>query len=151
LTADCRLSVTVRPARDGAEVQAAMNLRVRVFVGEQGVSPEEERDGLDDAAIHMVALDESGVIGTCRLRPAHGGTGKLERMAVEARTRNLGVGGALLRGTEDEARSRGANEIVLNAQIGARRFWASHGYVAEGETFLEAGIEHVRMRKALDG
>ena len=128
-----------------------MDLRDRVFVGEQGVSPEEERDGLDDAAIQMVALDESGVVATCRLRLVDGGTGKLERMAVETRSRNLGVGGVLLSATEEEARSRGASEMVLNAQVGARRFWASHGYAAEGEVFMEAGIEHISMRKALDG
>jgi predicted GNAT family N-acyltransferase len=39
--------------------------------------------------------------------------------------------------------------MVLNAQRRAEPFYASHGYAAEGETFMEAGIEHVRMRKAL--
>jgi predicted GNAT family N-acyltransferase len=68
LSADCRLTVTVRPARSAKEVEAAQDLRVRVFCDEQGVSPEEELDGLDHDAVHIVALDESGVIATCRLR-----------------------------------------------------------------------------------
>jgi predicted GNAT family N-acyltransferase len=70
-------------------------------------------------------------------------------MAVEVRSRGLGVGGRLLEGAEEEARSRGATRIVLNAQRRAEEFYGAHGYVAEGETFVEAGIEHVRMRKEL--
>jgi predicted GNAT family N-acyltransferase len=38
---------------------------------------------------------------------------------------------------------------VLNAQRRAEAFYGANGYVAEGEPFLDAGIEHVRMTKAL--
>jgi len=149
LRADCRLTVNVRPARDAAEVETAMDLRMRVFVGEQGVDRDEELDGRDGEAIHIVALDESGVIATCRLRSVEPGVWKLERMAVEARFRDLGVGGRLLAGAEEEARARGAREMLLNAQLPAEPFYTSHGYQAEGEKFVEAGIEHIAMRKAL--
>jgi predicted GNAT family N-acyltransferase len=148
LSADCRLTLTVRPARDAAEVEAAMDLRVRVFCGEQGVSGEEELDGLDEEALQIVALDESGVIATCRLRD-RGGEWKLERMAVEARVRGLGVGARLLAGAEDEARTRGAEQMVLHAQIRAEPFYATNGYAPEGERFMDAGIEHIAMRKRL--
>jgi predicted GNAT family N-acyltransferase len=33
--------------------------------------------------------------------------------------------------------------------VQAEAFYAAHGYVPEGETFVEAEIEHVRMRKSL--
>jgi predicted GNAT family N-acyltransferase len=140
--------VTVRVARDAAEVKDAQDLRVRVFCGEQGVTPEEELDSLDAGATQIVALDESGVIATCRLR-FMGGVAKLERMAVERRFRELGVGARLLAGAEDQARAQGAGTIVLHAQRRAEGFYGSNGYVPEGETFMEAEIEHVRMRKAL--
>ena len=149
MTADCRLTVTVRPARDEAEIKAAMDLRVRLFVDEQGVSPEEELDYLDEEALQVVAVDESGVVATCRMRDIGDGAWKLERMAVEQRLRNLGVGARLLAGAEREARERGASEIALHAQRRAVRFYAAHGYVAEGEPFMEAEIEHLRMRKGL--
>jgi len=148
LSADCRLTLTVRPARDAAEVDAAQDLRVRVFCEEQGVSREEELDEFDSDATHVVALDESGVVATCRLREVDGAW-KLERMAVERRLRGLGAGGRLLREAEAIARERGVSTMVLNAQMRARDFYAGHGYTPEGETFLEAGIEHVRMTKAL--
>jgi predicted GNAT family N-acyltransferase len=149
LSADCRLTVTVRQVRTDAEVEAALDLRVKVFCGEQGVSEEEETDDLDQVAVHIVGLDESGVIATCRLREIGEGQWKLERMVVEKRLREAGVGSRLLAGAEEEARSRGAAEMVLNAQTRAEAFYASNGYAAEGDRFLEADIEHVRMRKAL--
>jgi predicted GNAT family N-acyltransferase len=151
LSADCRLAVTVRPARSKAEIEAAKRLRVRVFCEEQGVPWEEELDPLDDESLHIVGLDESGVIATCRLRfiEGDGGAAKLERMAIEARLRRLGVGGKLLGGAEAEAREGGASTMLLHAQRRAEAFYAAHGYLAEGETFMEAGIEHVLMRKAL--
>jgi len=158
LSADFHPTLTIRPARDEAEVQQAQRLRVRVFCDEQGVSRDLELDGLDDESVQLVALDETGVVATCRLRligdaPAQE-TGaapecKLERMVVESRLRRLGVGGKLLAAAEDWGRDEGAVAMVLNSQIRAEPFYASHGYAAEGEAFMEAGIEHVRMRKAL--
>jgi predicted GNAT family N-acyltransferase len=141
----------VRVARDAAEIDAAMELRVRVFVDEQGVDPGEELDDLDERSLQVVGLDDSGVIATCRVRDLGGGEWKLERMAVERRLRGNGVGVRLLEGAEREARERGAAEMVLHAQLRVEAFYAAHDYVPEGETFLEAEIEHVRMRKALDG
>jgi predicted GNAT family N-acyltransferase len=132
------------------EIEAAMDLRIRVFCGEQGVSEEEERDDLDAEATQIVALDDTGVIATCRLQYLdNGDVCKLERMVVESRLRELGVGGRLLAGAEAEAREHGSSQMLLHAQRRAEGFYAAHGYVPEGETFTEAGIEHVRMTKAL--
>jgi predicted GNAT family N-acyltransferase len=143
--------VTVRPADDAKEIQAAMDLRIKVFIGEQGVAAAEEKDDFDEVSLQIVGLDDTGVIATCRLRDLGSGEWKLERMAVERRLRGNGVGRQLLAGAESEARERGAREMVLHAQRRAEGFYAANGYVAEGEVFLEAEIEHVRMRKALDG
>jgi predicted GNAT family N-acyltransferase len=150
LSADCRLTLTVRPAREATELRAAMDLRVRVFCDEQGVDRRVELDGLDDEATQIVALDESGVIATCRLRLV-GRSCKLERMAVERRYRGAGAGRKLLEGAEDEARGQGARTMTLHAQRRAEGFYAGAGYVAEGETFIEEGIEHVAMTKRLGG
>jgi predicted GNAT family N-acyltransferase len=141
--------VTVRVARDAAELKDAQDLRVRVFCGEQGVAPELELDGLDDEATHIVALDESGVIATCRLRFS-GESCKLERMAVETDRRGLGVGMRLLEGAEDEARRQGAGEVELKGQVAARGFYERGGYTVLSEEIVEdAGIDHVRMSRAL--
>jgi predicted GNAT family N-acyltransferase len=148
LSADCRLTLTVRQAREDAEVAAAQELRVRVFCDEQGVSRSEELDEFEDSATHVVALDETGVVATCRLREVEDGV-KLERMAVERRLRGLGAGARLLEGAEALARERGAERVILHAQTRAQGFYGGQGYEPEGERFDEAGIEHVRMTKSL--
>lgn len=125
-----------------------MDLRVRVFCDEQGVAREAELDGLDDEATQIVALDQRGIIATCRLRFLDDGC-KLERMAVERRHRGGGGGSRLLEAAEDEARRQGASVMLLHAQRRAEGFYAAAGYQAEGEPFDEEGIEHVRMTKPL--
>ncbi|MNC99759.1 hypothetical protein D3C83_181530 [compost metagenome] len=36
-------------------------------------------------------------------------------------------------------------KIYLNAQVAAMNFYAREGFVAEGEMFMEAGIQHFKM------
>ena len=138
-----------------------MDLRTRVFCDEQGVGKAEEFDGLDDEALQMVVLDDSAVIGTCRLRILRGMPGreaedmpvgrvcKLERMAVERDLRGSGAGAALLAACEEAARSEGAEAMLMHAQRRAEGFYAGQGYEVEGEEFMEADIPHVRMTKPL--
>jgi predicted GNAT family N-acyltransferase len=140
--------VEVRPALDEGEVEAAQELRLRVFGGEQGIPREGEIDGLDPASTHIVAVRRGSVIGTCRLRFGNGRC-KLERMVVDQSLRRTGVGRELVEGAEREAQRRGAPEMVLHAQRQVEAFYAECGYVPEGETFLEEGIPHVLMRKRL--
>ena len=131
-------------------MDAALDLRVRVFCGEQGVSRESELDPYDDRAVHMVGVDDDGtVIATCRLLLFDDGECRLGRMVVAAERRGDGVGRDLLAAAQAEAASRGAREIVLHAQTQAERFYAGSGYVPEGNRFMEEGIEHIQMRKPI--
>jgi predicted GNAT family N-acyltransferase len=141
-------TVALRRARDAAERSAAAELRIRVFCDEQGVSREEEIDGRDDDAVHLVAIQRGAVIGTCRLL-FEGTTCKLGRLVVAREARRRGIGGRLLALAEKEARAAGAARIVLNAQTRARGVYRAAGYTERGARFMEAGIEHVRMERAL--
>lgn len=137
----------VRRANGADEVARALELRRKVFVDEQGVAPEEEIDGRDDEALHLVAVDSGGaVIGTCRLL-ADGPVVKLGRMAVARAARGQGIGARLLELADAEA-PPGAERIVLAAQLPAVALYERAGYRRQGEIFLDAGIEHVRMEKA---
>ena len=145
--------MTVRPTEAAREIDAAHELRRRVFLGEQMVDAKDDFDEHEATATQVVALDDSGVVATCRLREyGEGGRDmKLERMAVERRLRGSGVGSRLLAGAEEVGRERGARRMVLHAQTQAQGFYAANGYEPEGELFIEAGIEHVRMSKDLAG
>jgi predicted GNAT family N-acyltransferase len=139
----------VRPARDRSEVDAALALRYDVFCVEQGVSLEEERDGRDDEALHLVVLDDGEVVGTCRLL-AEGSEVKLGRMAVASSHRGRRLAAALLVEADARARELGARRIVLAAQLSAQAVYERAGYAPYGDVFLDAGIEHVMMGKALE-
>jgi predicted GNAT family N-acyltransferase len=141
-------TVALRRARDAAERSAAAELRIRVFCDEQGVSRQEEIDGRDDEAVHLVAIEHGAVVGTCRLLFA-GTTCRLGRLVVEREARGRGIGGRLLALAEQEAHAAGAERIVLNAQTRARGLYRAAGYTERGGRFVEAGIEHVGMERPL--
>ena len=139
----------VRPARDQSEVDAALALRYEVFCGEQGVSLAEERDGRDNEALHLVVVEHGGVIGTCRLL-AHEAEVKLGRMAVAPAHRGRRQAAELLVEADAAARELHAQRITLAAQLSAQALYERAGYAPYGDVFLDAGIEHVMMGKALE-
>jgi predicted GNAT family N-acyltransferase len=127
----------------------AFALRHAVFVVEQGVPLELERDEHDATAFHAVALAGDRCVGTGRLVRLEGGVGRVGRMAVDGKFRRHRIGELVLAALEARARAEGLREIELHAQCYVEGFYARHGYARAGEIFEEAGIEHVAMRKRL--
>jgi len=149
----------VRVAEDPADREMCFGVRKEVFVGEQGVPEDLEYDEYDALAVHVLAVRDDGVpLGTGRL--LHGeaaaskvggdlSVGSLGRLAVAKEARGLGVGVALVRAIEDAARARGLAAVDLHAQTHALGFYERLGYEAYGPEYLEAGIPHRAMRRAL--
>lgn len=128
--------------------RAARAVRDEVFIVEQNIPVELEWDEMDAACLHAVAFDENGQpVGTGRLLPA----GHIGRMAVLRQARGTGVGGLLLAALMDSARKRGDALVLLSAQIHAEPFYQRHGFVREGEEYMDAGIVHVTMRHVFSG
>ncbi|MBP7126768.1 GNAT family N-acetyltransferase [Myxococcota bacterium] len=140
---------TVRTVADQEGLQACRRLRREVFVEEQGVSEEEEWDGRDGEALHLLAEGEDGPVGTARVRMVGSGVAKVERVAVRKEFRGRGIGRLLMEAAEARARALGAQEAVLGAQVTAIPFYERLGWTPEGPVFLDAGIPHRKMRKAL--
>lgn len=117
-------------------------VRWKVFVEEQRVPEELEWDEEDERSRHVLAVAADGTpIGTGRLlRDGHIG-----RMAVLKEWRGKGVGSALMSRLLQLARESGHGIARLHAQTHAAGFYARHGFVAEGDEFMEAGIRHVIM------
>ncbi len=132
---------------DWATAQSdALTIRYAVFVTEQGVPIELERDEHDATSVHAVAYSPDGrVLGTGRLLP----DGHIGRMAVSREARGLGVGGNILEALVDHAHTLGHAQAVLNAQCHAQDFYGAHGFVARGEIFDDAGIDHIQMVRDL--
>jgi predicted GNAT family N-acyltransferase len=142
------LPFEIRRIRTGDELLAAMALRYDVFCVEQGVPQSEERDGRDYDALHLIAIGDGRLLGTCRLVFV-GSTVQFSRLCVHPSARRRGVATALLQAADAETRSGGANRLVLHAQTYARALYEAAGYQPRGREFTEAGIEHVAMEKVL--
>ena len=134
------------------DMEAIFALRRAVFIDEQNVDADEEWDGRDEAAVHAVALIEGEVVGTGRLLTDEGEeTCRIGRMAVRQDLRRHGIGDRILAVLEEAAQERGFAQALLHAQTYVKDFYAQAGYAEHGDTFMEAGIEHVVMTKDLSG
>ncbi len=142
------VSYQVRRLHGRQEMRAALALRHEVFCVEQGVPEYEELDGRDRDGIHLVAIADGQVVGTCRLLLV-GTTVQFSRLAVRADARRHGIASKLLDLADAETRGVGARRLVLHAQTYARELYERAGYRARGRTFIEAGIEHIAMEKVL--
>ena len=138
----------IRRVRDGAELDAALALREEVFCREQGVRLEADRDGLDGAAIQIVAVEDGAVVGTCRV-VLEEATGRFGRLCVRRDARRRGLAAEMLAAAESEAVAAGARNMILHAQTDALALYRRAGYSGSGEPFDEEGIKHLRMSRAL--
>ena len=141
-------SIEVRVASSDDDMHGAFAVRHEVFILEQDVPPELERDDADDGAVHVVARDGTAVIGTARL--TRDGETRIGRVAVLPAWRRRGIAGLLLDALESEARRLGIAEVGLHSQTYVRVLYERHGYAVTGPGFVEAGIDHVPMAKRLD-
>jgi predicted GNAT family N-acyltransferase len=158
VTADIRAEV--RLAQTEADRNAVFAVRYQVFVDEQSVPEELEYDELDRSADHFLAVLDGVPAGAGRLvitgSAPDGGTGPetrptgvLGRLAVGKAARGRGLGKLLVHAIEQRAAERGLAAVELHAQAHARGFYQQLGYAAYGDSFSEAGIEHISMRKQL--
>ena len=133
------------------EMQQALAVRRAVFIDEQLIDEDEEIDDYDanpatvTDAVHVLGRLDGRPVATARLlldRHDDGGYPHIGRVAVlrSERGRYWGVG--VMEALHDEARRRGYAGVTLAAQEYAVGFYAKLGYVARGEVFLDAGIEH---------
>jgi predicted GNAT family N-acyltransferase len=137
---------TFRIARSLDDLIQAFIVRGIVFIDEQRVSYREEMDEHEHAAIHVLGEMAGEPMAAGRVRFL-GPYAKLERLAVRREYRGRGYGSALLCFTMEVARERGFHKFKLHAQTSALDFYRKHGFKIQGETFLEANIEHRLMTK----
>ncbi len=136
------MSLRIASAVTRRDLGHVVAIRRAVFIQEQGVDEAVEMDGLDDSCRHYLLWCDGEPAATLRVRKA-GDASKVERMAVLRSFRRRGLGSALLNHVlSDVATSR---NVVLHAQTAVQDFYAQLGFAAEGETFDEADIPHIRM------
>ena len=127
------------------DIAACHLLRHAVFVDEQGITPEDEFDGRDGEAIHLLAMLGGVPVGTARLFVT-GDIGKIGRVCVLSAHRGTGIGAALIRAALTELRVLpGVRLARLGAQTHAIAFYEALGFTAHGPLYDDAGIAHRDM------
>ena len=107
----------IRAATSNRDIAGALALRREVFVAEQGVFAEDDRDAVDAAAPPLVVLSGARVVGTVRVHEAAPGVWWGSRLAVEAAHRRVGrLGAELIRLAVGTARAWGAESFHAHAQ-----------------------------------
>ena len=112
----------IREANYESDRAVLLKIRFRVFVDEQHVPPSLETDDRDPFCVHLLAFEDDEAIGTGRIDVDQGGK----------------IG-----------KRNGLSKVWCNAQVTAVPFYERLGYQAVGETFFEAGIEHVKMERQI--
>ena len=131
---------------DWYQQQGALKaIRKSVFIDEQHVPRDLEWDGQDDDCIHFLASLNAIPVATARLTAR----GQIGRMAVLREYRGIGIGSRLLAAVIEQARQSGFKQVFLHAQVNVIGFYEKSGFSAEGDIFIDAGIEHRTMRLSI--
>ena len=134
------------------ELYELLALRAEVFVVEQ-TCPFQDLDGLDrrDGVLHLLGREGDHLAAYARIMAPGIGDDSgaaIGRVVTSPTARGGGLGHRLLAQAVRECEARWpAHSIWLGAQAHLQGFYGQHGFVAEGEGYLEDDIPHMGMRR----
>ena len=120
------------------------NIREKVFIQEQKVTPQLEWDGMDEKAIHFLVFNDKAAIG-CERAIVIKDHMQLGRMAVLKEYRGQGIGSALLEKAMTIAKLNQLSAIYISAQCHAIDFYKKFGFEVTSDIYLDAEIPHRDM------
>lgn len=115
-----------------------------VFIDEQNVPYDTEMDEYEYSSLHILGEINGEPVAAARLRFINDWA-KLERIAVRKEYRNRGYGHDIVEFMLALARQKGCRKFRMHAQAHLCEYYARHGFVAQGEKFKEADIDHYLM------
>lgn len=131
------------------EYQSALELRHEVLRAPLGLKlTAEELDG-EHGQLHFGVVEGDKLVATLVARPRSTSLVQLRQMAVHSDYQARGLGRFLIEYCESDLRTRGFQEITLNARLTAVRFYEKLGYQAVGDVFEELTLDHQKMVKQL--
>ncbi len=134
-------------------LEQCRKIRYDVFVCEKKVDPsieQDEQDILGGACSHFLIECNGVSVGAFRCMSEESSV-KLQRLCVLKQHRGKGAGAAALKYIERHYSEMGMREIYLDSKCESSEFYIKLGYIAASESFIEAGVPHVRMSKELRG
>jgi predicted GNAT family N-acyltransferase len=119
--------ITVTVARSFDDLMRVVSMRTSVYIAEQSCPYEEEFDGNDMAATHMLGFVGGELAGCLRIR-FFADFAKLERVAVKQQFRNTRLAFQMGRAAIELCRKKGYRRIYGHAQKRLVNFWSRFGF-----------------------
>jgi len=132
------------------EIYEILAFRSEVFIVEQ-TCVYNDVDGQDFDSIHISGYEKEKLIAYARIVPAQRAKGvSIGRVLVRNEHRGNGIGHELMKHclAACEFYFQGEN-LEMSAQKHLQDYYTKHGFVRDGDPYLEDGIPHVLMRKVL--
>lgn len=143
------VTIACRAARSPDELAAHYAVRRRIFVEEQRIFVDSDRDGNDEdpCTLHVVGFVDAEIGGTVRLFPLDQGRGlwQGDRLAVLPEHRTRGLGAPLVRYAVRTAAERGGRIMVAHIQVPNVTFFKRLGWRPHGDVETYAGLPHQPM------
>lgn len=122
------------------------NLRIEIFVKEQGVPEENEFDEYDLQVPHLVIFSDGEAVATGRIIPYGEDTVKIGRIAVKKDKRGLHLGEKIVLELLRKSKEDGAKTVYVGAQTHAVGFYEKCGFSLLGTPeYMEENIPHYDM------
>jgi predicted GNAT family N-acyltransferase len=131
-------------AKNQKEVLDNSYVRGLVFIEEQGIDWAIEFDGLDPQCVLFTAYINDIAVGAARLFG-----NKVGRVATLKEYRGQGVASEMMKRIEEYSKENGIQKLKLHAQLYIKEWYEHLGYIAEGDIFQEAEIDHIKMTKEI--
>ena len=120
-------SITIRVVRSMEEMARVIAIRSAVYMGEQHCPFEEEFDGNDFSATHLICHKGREPVGCMRIR-YFADFAKFERLAVRSESRNVGLAGQIVDAAIELCRKKGYRVLYAHAQKRLVNFWEQRGF-----------------------
>ncbi|WP_225122901.1 GNAT family N-acetyltransferase [Bradyrhizobium sp. BRP22] len=139
--------ISVRVVRSMDEMARVMAIRSAVYMGEQHCPFEEEFDGNDFSATHLICHLGREPVGCMRIR-YFADFAKLERLAVRSESRSGGVAGRIVDAAIELCRKKGYNVLYAHAQKRLLGFWEQRGFerMAGSREFVFSDYDYVEVK-----
>lgn len=126
--------------------EVLISIRDQVFIQEQRVSRADELDDKDETAIHFLVENDQGKAVACARVLEEDNLFHIGRVAVLAEYRHQQIGRRLMQFILRWCNQQNPDcKIYLHAQTTRVLFYEHLGFVAKGNIFMDAGIEHIEM------
>lgn len=141
---DGQVSVTV--ARTFEDLMRMASLRSAVYIGEQECPYEEEFDGNDLSATHLIGYVGNEPAGCLRIR-FFADFAKLERLAVRKEFRNTRLAFQIVRAAIDLCQMKGYRRLYGHSQKRLVNFWGRFGFrpLEGAKEFVFSDFDYVEL------